>query len=94
MPAYIVAEVDWHDPAKIEEYSLVAYPSITAAGGEFLAATDQPEIIEGEWRNGIVVLIEFPSAEAARSWLDSPAYRPAREIRMKSAQSNMILLGE
>jgi uncharacterized protein (DUF1330 family) len=92
VPAYIVADVKWSDPVKIEEYSRLAYPTLVAVGGKILAATDQPEIIEGEWRPGILVLVEFPTTEDARKWLDSPEYRPAREIRHQSAKTNLILV--
>lgn len=92
MPAYIVADVEWIDPAKIEEYSQVAYPTLVAAGGKMLAATDQAEVIEGEWGPGILVIIEFPTAEDARRWLDSPEYRPAREVRHQAARTNLILI--
>jgi uncharacterized protein (DUF1330 family) len=92
VPAYIIADVEWCEPDKIEEYSILAYPTLVAAGGKMLAATSQPEVIEGEWRPGIVVLIEFPSADDARRWLDSPDYRPAREVRHQSANTNLILI--
>jgi len=92
MPAYIVANVQWSDPAKIEEYSQVAYPTLVAAGGKMLAATDQVTIIEGEWRPGIHVIIEFPTAEAASRWLDSPEYQPAKEVRRQFAITNLILI--
>ncbi len=48
MPAYIIADVDWIVPERIEEYSQLAYPTLVAAGGKMLAATSQGEVIEGE----------------------------------------------
>jgi uncharacterized protein (DUF1330 family) len=92
VPAYIVADVEWANPDKIGEYSRGAYPTLVAAGGLMLAATSQVEVIEGEWRPGILVIIQFPTAEDARKWLDSPEYRPARELRHQFAKSNMILI--
>jgi uncharacterized protein (DUF1330 family) len=92
VPAYIVADVEWNDPVKIEEYSRLAYPTLVAAGGKMLAATDQAEVIEGRWEPGILVLIEFPTAEDARKWLDSPEYQPARQIRWQFAKTNLILV--
>ena len=92
MPAYIVADIAWNDPDKIQEYSRLAYPTLVAAGGKMLAATSEPAIIEGTWHPGKLVLIEFPSAEAALQWLDSPEYQPAREIRMHAATTNLLLI--
>ena len=91
MPAYIIADVEWVDPNRIGEYSRVAYPTLVAAGGLMLAATSQVEVIEGEWRPGLLVIIQFPTAEDARKWLDSPEYLPARQIRHQSAKTNMIM---
>ena len=92
MPGYIIANVDWIHPEAMEAYGELAYPTLVAAGGKILAASEQPEIIEGNWGQGIVVLIEFPSATDARRLLDSAVYQPARQVRQNSADSNLILL--
>lgn len=92
MPAYIVADIAWRDPDKIEDYSKLAYPTLVAAGGKMLAATSEPAILEGDWHPGILVLIEFPSAEAAQQWLDSPEYQPAKELRTQAATTNLLLI--
>ncbi len=91
MPAYIVAEIEWIEPAKIEEYSKLAYPTVIAAGGRFLAG-GEAEVLEGDWHPKLLVLIEFPAAGDARKWLESPEYRPARQVRQQFARTNMILL--
>jgi len=92
MPAYIVADVTWFDADRAETYSKIAYPTLVAAGGKILAATSQGEVIEGDRRPGILVLIEFPSASDARRWLDSPEYRPARKVRQQFAKTNLVLV--
>jgi uncharacterized protein (DUF1330 family) len=45
--------------------------------------------LEGDWIPRVVVL-EFPTLEAARKFYDSPEYRAARELRAGSANMNMI----
>jgi len=52
------------------------------AGAEILAATPQPEVLEGGWKSNWTVLIRFPSMEAARSFYDSEEYAPFRSIRV------------
>jgi uncharacterized protein (DUF1330 family) len=91
MSSHIVAEIDWSEPGKIEEYSQIAYPTVIAAGGRFIAG-GTAEVLEGDWKPRLVVVIEFPSTEAAKKWHESPEYRPARMIRQKYARTNMILL--
>lgn len=93
MSAHIVAEIDWREPNKIEEYSQIAYPTVIAAGGRFIAG-GTAEVLEGDWKPRLFVVIEFPSTEAAKKWLESPEYHPARMIRHQYAKTNMVLLGE
>lgn len=42
------------------------------------------EVLEGATMESVVIL-EFPSIEAARAWYDSPAYREARRARHLAA---------
>ncbi len=92
MPAYIIADVSWTEPDAARKYGELAYPTLVAAGGKILAATSQAEALEGDWRPNLLVLIEFPSAGAARRWLDSAEYRPAREVRCQAASTSIILV--
>jgi uncharacterized protein (DUF1330 family) len=54
------------------EYGKLAYPTLVATGGKMLAASSQSEVIEGEWQPGVLVIIEFATAEKARQWINSP----------------------
>jgi uncharacterized protein (DUF1330 family) len=92
MPSYIVADIRVIDPDGMQEYGKLAYPTLVAAGGKMLAIDRQAEIIEGDWQPGILVLIEFPTADDARKWLESPEYQPALKMRTKSAKTNLILM--
>ncbi len=94
MPAYVVFGVTWSDAERIEEYSQLAYPTLVAAGGKIIAYSDRPESLEGDWQPGMIGVIEFPSAETARTWINSPGYQPALEIRTKFVTSNLILVGD
>jgi uncharacterized protein (DUF1330 family) len=39
-----------------------------------------------------VVLMEFPDADSARAWYDSPEYRPLKAIRHRAARNNAVLI--
>lgn len=39
-----------------------------------------------------VVVLEFPTLDAARSWWASPEYRPAKELRQSCADTEMLLV--
>lgn len=90
MPAYILAEIEVTDPARYEEYKLLAPPAIARYGGRYLARGGEMTVLEGDWQPGRVVVLEFPTLEAARTFYDSPEYRAAREKRKGAAKMNMI----
>ncbi|WP_019144959.1 DUF1330 domain-containing protein [Aeromicrobium massiliense] len=60
-------------------------------GGEFLVHGTTAEVLEGP-PVGDVILIGFPSVQAARDWYASPAYQAILPLRTEHAQSNVVLL--
>ncbi|MGD7705433.1 DUF1330 domain-containing protein [Microlunatus sp. Y2014] len=60
-------------------------------GGEWLVHGSMPEVVEGELL-GNVVLIGFPSVDAARSWYSSPAYQEILALRTDHSRSVVALL--
>lgn len=49
------------------------------------------EIAEGNWQPPRFVMLEFPTADAARAWWGSPEYAPAKALRQSCARTQMIL---
>jgi len=90
MPAYILAEIEVTDPARYEEYKVLAPPAIARYGGRYLVRGGETAVLEGDWQPGRVVVLEFPTLEAARTFYDSPEYRAARDKRKNAAKMNMI----
>jgi uncharacterized protein (DUF1330 family) len=39
-----------------------------------------------------VIIIEFPTVEAAKEWYESPAYQAARQVRLKGTEYRVILV--
>lgn len=64
------------DPDKVAAYSAIAGPALTAAGGRFLARTNEVAAFESGLAQR-VVLIEFPSREAALACYRSAEYQRA-----------------
>jgi len=92
MSAYVIVEVEVRDPVRYEEYKKMAAASLAAHGGRFLARGGAVETLEGDWKPGRMVVLEFPSAEAAKVWWDAPDYRPAKELRQATASTRMIVV--
>ena len=92
MPAYVIVDVDVHDPVTYEPYRKAAPASIAAYGGKYLARGGKTEVLEGSWVPKRLVVLEFPSVARAKEWLDSAEYAPAKTLRHQAATSNMVLI--
>ncbi|WP_437225559.1 DUF1330 domain-containing protein [Planctomicrobium sp. SH661] len=92
MPAYAVfIREATRDQSQLDVYSPKAGASIEGHPVKILAAYGPQEILEGPPMEGVVIL-EFPSMEAAKAWYDSPAYQEAREYRFKGADYRAFLV--
>lgn len=90
MTAYIVVDCEVNDPAKYEEYKKLAQEAIAKHGGRYLARGGQTAVLEGDWRPNRVVILEFPSLEAARRFYTSVEYTAARRARAGAAKMNIF----
>jgi uncharacterized protein (DUF1330 family) len=80
------------DRETYERYKVLAAPAVAAYGGRYLVRGGATETLEGEWRPGRFVILEFPSADLGRAWWESPEYAPAKAIRQSCADTEMLLV--
>jgi uncharacterized protein (DUF1330 family) len=92
MAAYLVVDIDVHDPDRYEEYKPLAAASVEGHGGKYLVRGGAVEILEGQWQPKRFVVLEFPTVEQAKEWWSSEEYAPAKALRHAAAQTNMILV--
>ena len=92
MSAFVIVDIEVTEPAGYEEYKKLAPPAVALYGGKYVARGGKNETLEGEWRPDRLVILEFPSMEQAKAWVNSPEYAPARAMRHKYAKSNMVLV--
>ena len=92
MPAYVFAEVEITHPDGYREYSAQVPATIARYGGRFLHRGGAVTPLEGDWPAVRRVLIEFPDAEAARKWWDSPEYENPKALRRSNSNGRLILL--
>jgi len=90
--AYAIAEVDVTDPAQFEEYRKLVPATIAQYGGKYLVRGGAVDSKEGGWTPKRLVVLEFPSMDAARRWYGSPEYAPVLAMRLKSARSRVVLV--
>jgi uncharacterized protein (DUF1330 family) len=92
MAAYVIAEVTITDPQGFEAYRQMVPATIAKYGGKFLVRGGAMELLEGNWEPKRLVIIEFGSAERAKQWWASEDYREAKELRQRTAQTNLIVI--
>lgn len=92
MPAYVVVDITVNDPQTYERYKLLAPASIAAYHGRYLVRGGRMEALEGEWEPSRLVILEFPTSEAAKAWWDSEEYSGAKTLRQACAETAMLLI--
>jgi len=92
MPAYLISQIEVHDAKGYEEYRKLVGPSLAKYGGKFVVRGGRIEVLEGTWAPKRVVICEFESVDRAREWYHSPEYKPAMDIRKKTASAQIIVV--
>jgi uncharacterized protein (DUF1330 family) len=87
MAAYVIAQLEVTDRAAYERYRAAAPPTIAAAGGRYLARGGEVTALEGTHDGRRVVILEFPTLQAARDWYLGKAYQEAKELRKHAARN-------
>ena len=92
MAAYMIANLDVRDAKAFEEYRKRVEPIIARFGGRYIVRGGTMRVLEGDLPLKRVVLLEFPSVEAAQRFYDSPEYRPVMQIRLDSTKSDVVIV--
>jgi uncharacterized protein (DUF1330 family) len=92
MAAYFIANIEVTDPEAFERYRAAVPPVIAAHGGRYIVRGGTTQTLEGSLPLGRVVILEFPSIEAARGFYDSPDYAPLLALRLASTRSDVVLV--
>ncbi|MGC3986077.1 MAG: DUF1330 domain-containing protein [Pseudorhodoferax sp.] len=90
--AYILADVTVTDPAQYEDYKKWSTAAMQAHGAEVCVRGGKVEVLEGDWSPSRLVMLKFPSVEAARAFDASPEYGKARAARQGAAIMRMVVV--
>ena len=90
--AYLVAEIDIHDPAGFEAYRDAVAPMIAAYGGRYLVRGGAVTALEGDAPTARVVMLEFPDVATARRFWHSEDYAPVAAIRHRTTTSRIYMV--
>jgi len=88
---YLIANIDVTDPAKFEEYREKVVPLIEKFGGRYLVRGGDVRRLEGSLPLHRLVVLEFPTLEAAQRFYDSAEYQPILKLRLDSTRSDVCL---
>jgi uncharacterized protein (DUF1330 family) len=92
MPAYVIADVTVKNPDVYAEYRSQVLATVTEYGGRFVVRGGACEVVEGDWRPGRVVVLEFPDMAAAKTWYASPEYAPLAKLRQSASTGSLLLI--
>ena len=90
MAAYLIADTQITDHRTYDEYKRQVAPTIAKFGGRFLVRGGPHEVLEGTLQVHRLVVIEFPSMRALKSWYSSPEYAPLLTMRQLAATDHLI----
>ena len=92
MPAYAVAIVrETRFGPEIREYLQRIDDTLVPFSGTYRVHGGPYLPLEGSW-SGDLIVIEFPSMEAATAWYESPAYRAIRSLRTDNTEGDVLLV--
>jgi uncharacterized protein (DUF1330 family) len=93
MKYYTVAELSVTERGWAREYVANVTPMVERYRGRYLARTTALEKLEGEREPAqVVLIIEWPDAQAAAEFYESEEYRPFRERRLAGSTGEFMLV--
>ena len=94
--AYLLVQVTIPDfeAYKQSGYMAMAEKAVAAHGGRFMVRGGNPLKLEGTAAADRVVILEFPSRDAALAFWNGPSYGPALKLRQSLSSASTILLDE
>ena len=91
MSAYLVCMVRVDDPETYRKYTARTPALIAKYGGRFLVRGGDVETIEGPAFQDRLVVLEFPSKDAVRTFYRSPEYQEVMQHRTAASQATFLL---
>jgi uncharacterized protein (DUF1330 family) len=92
MAAYVIVEIEVTDPIGYEEYKKQAAATVHKYGGKYIVRGGKTEVLEGNWKPKRIVILEFPTMERAKEWLNCEEYREPRKLRHATSKTNMLVI--
>ncbi len=92
MTAYVIAQIDVHDPERFADYREKVPATVERYGGRYKARGGEVESLEGAPPRSRVVVIEFDDMDAARRWYRSEEYAPLIALRRAASEGSLFVV--
>jgi uncharacterized protein (DUF1330 family) len=90
--AYLLVQSDVTNTEQYAGYAKLTPPIIDKYGGKFIARGGRSSTLEGPPAPSRVVVLEFPSYEAAQAFYNGPEYTAARKLRAGAATMQIVVV--
>lgn len=88
--AYVIGHITIRDEAKWAEYRRCVPATLEPWNAELLLRARTETVLAGKHAHTDVVVIRFPSREAAAGWHESAAYQALIPLRSEAADVDLI----
>ena len=92
MKAYLVLDFAVRDLQRFRVYVERIPAFIEKHGGRYLVRGATPTVMEGDWSPEHMVILEFPSRDAATAFLADPEAQSLFALRHRSNDSKLVLV--
>jgi uncharacterized protein (DUF1330 family) len=92
MAAYMIFEVNVTDGSWRKEYAPKTAELVQKHGGRYLAAGPAEKVEGSRALPSVVVVLEFPSVEAAKAWHADADYQPMIKLRNTGSTAEALLV--
>ena len=92
MSCYFVAHIQINDTNEYQRYLDGTDAVFSRYNGKYLAVDANPEVLEGNWPSGRIVIIEFENKSELKNWYESPEYQSILQYRLIGAKCDTLLV--
>ncbi len=93
MSAYAIGRLTMRDPSWLGEYGPKTEALVKKHGGTYLVRGGEMEQLEGgSGLPNVMVVLEFPSMDAAKAWYNDPEYAPMIKLRQTGSDLDFVLV--
>jgi len=90
MAGYVIARIDVTNPEGMKAYQDAVAPAVAAAGGKYLVRGGKVLGPDPDGRR--LVILEFPSKDAAKAFWNSDTYQDIAKLRKDHATMDAVVV--